>query len=95
MDNLQKRHYIAIAREQCAIAGIPLRNRWGRAASDEHILKIVEAVLQYLDDYSVAEKIGILNALGEIQICSGYDTPIDEEEELIIVQAIRRGLNDT
>lgn len=85
----ENRHRIALARELTAMAGVPLRDRYGFAARDEDVLRIVETVAAIPDDETCVCQIGALNALGEIEIADGYDNPTDEEYEGRIVAALR------
>ena len=89
MTALDRNHRIVRARELAYAAGIPLRDRWGYAASDEDVLTTVRLVQDHSDDAEAANAIGIANALGDIQLCDGRDTPLEEEQELRLVQALR------
>lgn len=86
---LLERHQIALAREACALAGVPLRGRYGYAASDEHVLALWNIVAEEKDDERAVNGIGIANALGDIEIAREIDTPSDEEYEHKIVSALR------
>jgi len=82
-------HRVAVARELTAAAGVPLRDRYGFAASDQDVLNVVRIVFREPDDPKAGELIGLGNALGEHEIAMGYDEPTDEEYELAIVRALR------
>lgn len=87
--NLEDVHRIALARELTATAGVPLRDRYGYAASDETVLYIVNAVFAQPDDKKAADDIGCAGALGDIEIAMGYDEHTDEAYERAIVAALR------
>jgi hypothetical protein len=87
--DLETAHQIACARELTYAAGVPLRDRYGYAASDEHIIVVLQALHDHADDKEAGDAIGLANALGEIQLADGYDTPIDERYERRIVAALR------
>jgi len=89
VSSLEDRHRIALARELTAAAGVPLRDRYGFAARDEDVLRVVSEVAAHPDDEVCVNQIGALNALGEIEIAEGYDTPTSEESERRIVSALR------
>lgn len=77
------------ARELTAGAGYPLRDRYGFAARDSDVMQLIKIVTEEPDDAMAGERIGIANALEEIQIAMAPDTPADEEYELGIVRALR------
>ncbi|GEL19307.1 hypothetical protein [Pseudonocardia asaccharolytica] len=85
----ESRHLAALARELTYAAGVPLRDRYGFAASEESVLRIVAAVAAHPDDEDAADVIGSANFVGEIEIAEGYDTPTSEEYERRIVAALR------
>lgn len=87
--SLEDAHRIALARELTAAAGVPLRDRYGFAASDETALYIVNAVFAQPDDKRAADDIGCAGAVGDIEIAMGYDEPTDEAYERAVVAAIR------
>lgn len=89
MSPLDDRHAIATARELTYAAGIPLRDRYGFAVPDEDVLHVVRLVAAHTDDEAAANAIGAANMLGEIELASGSDTPIDEAYERRIVVAVR------
>jgi len=89
MSALEDRHAIATARELTYAAGVPLRDRYGFAAPDEDVLAVVRLVTEHTDDEAAANAIGAANMLGEVELASGSDTPIDEEYERRIVVAVR------
>ena len=82
-------HRIAVARELTYAAGVPLRDRYGFAASDDDVLHVVGAVAAHPDDQAAADAIGLANATRDIELADGYDTPIDEDYERRIVAALR------
>lgn len=82
-------HRIALARELTYAAGVPLRDRYGFAASDETVLAVVAAVAAHPGDEEAVTAIGGVNAVGEIELSMGYDTPTDEDYERRIVAALR------
>ena len=84
-----RHHLIAVARELCYAAGHPLRDRYGYAASDESVLKVVETLFDCPEDADAAQQIGIANVMGEIELAQGYDTMTSEEYELGIAAAVR------
>jgi hypothetical protein len=87
--NLEDAHRVALAREMTAAAGVPLRDRYGFAARDEHVLFILNAVFAQPDDHKAADDIGVAGALGDIEIAMGYDEHTDEAYERAIVAALR------
>ena len=88
MTALEDRHRIAVARELTYAAGVPLRDSYGFAASDETVLGIVAAVATHPDDQAAVDEIGAANAVGEIEVYAG-GSPTDEEYELRVVAALR------
>jgi hypothetical protein len=82
-------HRVALARELTYAAGVPLRDRYGFAASHEDVLSVVNIVFREPDDKEAADAIGLGNALNEHEIAMGYDEPTDEEYETKIVRALR------
>jgi hypothetical protein len=82
-------HRDALARELTYAADVPLRDRYGFAASGFTVARVVEIVASEPDDAKASEGIGLANALGDIQLADGYDTPIDEDYERAIVAALR------
>jgi hypothetical protein len=86
---LENRHRVALARELTAAAGCPLRDRYGFAAYDHDIVTVVSAVFAHPDDENAVSAIGAANAVGEIELAMGSDTPTDEAYERRIVAALR------
>jgi hypothetical protein len=86
---LEDQHRLALARELTYAAGVPLRDRYGFAASDEDVQRVVAAVFAHPDDQVAADEIGAANMIGDIELADGYDTPIDEDCERRIVAALR------
>lgn len=86
---LEDQHRLALARELTYAAGVPLRDRYGFAASDADVHRAVAAVFAHPDDEVAAAEIGAANAVGDIELADGYDTPINEDYELRIVAALR------
>ena len=82
-------HRVALAREMTAAAGVPLRDRYGFAASDEDVLRVVEIVFAQPDDKMAADDIGYANFADGLELAMGYDMPTDEEYERQIVAALR------
>ena len=80
---------IARAREVTFQAGYPLRDRYGYAAADKDVLHLLQIVAEEQDDAAAGERIGIANALGNIQIAMAHDIPADEEYESGIIRALR------
>jgi len=89
MSNLEDNHRVALARELTAAAGVPLRDRYGFASSNEDVLHIVTVVATYPDDDAAVAAIGAANWTGVIEIAEGSDTPTSEEYEHRIVTALR------
>ena len=89
MSGLENRHRLALAYELTAAADVPLRDRYGFAAREEDVLSVLAILTRLPDDAEAANAIGLANALGEIQLADGYDTPIDEDYERAIVAALR------
>ena len=85
----EDRHRVAVARELTYAAGVPLRDRYGFAARDEHVLRVVGIVAAHPDDGVAVNEIGAANMLGDIELADGYDTPTGEEYEGRIVAALR------
>lgn len=94
MNELETRHRVALARELTAIAGVPLRDRYGFAARDEHVRVVLDVLFAYPDDERAVSEIGAKNCLGEIQLAQGYDEMTDEEYERRIVSALRPLVED-
>lgn len=65
--SLEDSHRIALARELTAAAGVPLRDRYGFAASDETVLYVVNAVFAQPDDKRAANDIGCAGAVGDYE----------------------------
>jgi hypothetical protein len=82
-------HRTALARELTAAAGVPLRDRYGFAASDESVLYVVNAVFAEPDDQRATDAIGCANALGDIELADGHGCHTDEEYDRRIVAALR------
>lgn len=89
MSALEDRHCAALARELTYAAGVPLRDRYGFAASDEHVLAVLAAVFANPDDQTAVNAIGCANALGDIELAMGADTRTDEDYDRRIVAALR------
>ena len=82
-------HRVAVARELCAKAGVPLRDRYGWAASDETVLFVVGAVFAEEDDAEASGVIGGANALGDIELAQAPDEIASEEFELRVIKVLR------
>lgn len=89
MSTLDENHAVATARELTHAAGVPLRDRYGYAASHDDVLQVVRLVTQHAGDEAAANAIGAANMLGDVELASGTDTPIDEAYERRIVAAVR------
>ena len=89
MSEHEDRHRIALARALTAAAGVPLRDRYGFAASVETVAAVVAIVFREPDDAKAADLIGLGNAVGDLELAEGYDMPIDEERERAVVRALR------
>lgn len=89
LDLLEMHHRLALAREMTYAAGFKLRDRYGFAASDETVARILDIVSAHPDDSVAVDEMGAANMLGDIHIAMDYDTPTDEEYDLGIVQALR------
>lgn len=87
--DLETAHQVALARELTYAAGVPLRDRYGYAVPDEHVIVVLCAVHDHADDKEAGNAIGLFNALDEIQLADGCDIPIDEVYERRIVAALR------
>ena len=94
MSSLEMRHRIAVARELTAAAGVPLRDRYGFAARDEHVGVVLDIVFAHPNDETAVAEIGARNMLGDIELADGYDTPTDEEYERRIVATLRPLVED-
>lgn len=94
MSELEIRHRVAVARELTAAAGVPLRDRYGFAARDEHIRVVLDVLFAHPDDERAMSEIGAKNCLGEIQLAEGHDEPTSEEYERRIVSALRPLVED-
>jgi hypothetical protein len=82
-------HIDALAREAAARNGVPLRDRYGFAAAPKDVAEALRIVRAEPDDDKAAQQIGMANALGDVQFCAGYDTPLDEDDERDLVAALR------
>lgn len=82
-------HLVARAREEAFAGGLPLRNRWGFAASDRDVGEVLRLLMVYPDDTEAALQIGLANCIGDIQLCHGHDNPLDEDEERKLVDLLR------
>lgn len=89
VSDYEDQHRIALAREMTALAGVPLRDRYGFAASDEDVLTVINVVFAQPDDAKAADDIGYKNFAEGLELAMGYDTPTDEEYERRIVAALR------
>ena len=89
MDGLERHHCIAVARELTYAAGVPLRDRYGYAASDDTVLYLVESCFSNPDDEVCAVDFGAANAVGNVEYADGYDTLPDEDFDLRVVRALR------
>ncbi len=89
MSEYEDNHCVALARELAAAAVVPLRDRYGFAASHEDVLAVVRIVFREPDDHKAGDLIGLGNAMGEHEIAMGNDLPADEAYELAIVRALR------
>lgn len=89
MSALEDRHRVALARELTYAAGVPLRDRYGFAASDEDVQVVVEQLFAQPDDAAAATVIGAANMAGDIELAEGYDNPISQDYERRIVAALR------
>ena len=85
----EDRHRVALARELTAMAGCPLRDRHGFAASDATVLAVVEEVFAHPADEDAVSAIFTGHLEGRIELAEGYDTPTSEEYEARIVAALR------
>lgn len=82
-------HRVAVARELAYTAGVPLRDRYGFAASRESVLNVVRIVFREPDDEKAAIEIDAGNWQGDHEIAGVSDMPADEEYLLRIVRALR------
>lgn len=89
MSEYEDDHRIALARELTYEAGVPLRDRYGFAASRKTVLGVVEAVFAHPDDGAAVMAIGAANFAHDIELAEGYDMPTSEEYEHRIVRALR------
>ena len=80
---------MALARELTAMAGCPLRDRYGFAASDASVLAVVAAVFAHPADAAAVSAIFTGHVEGRIELAEGYDTPTSEKYEARIVAALR------
>jgi hypothetical protein len=87
--NYEDMHVVCLARELTFAAGVPFRDRYGFASSDEDVLAVVTIVRREPVDAVAAEAIGIAGALGDIELAMGYDTHTDAAFELRMVEALR------
>jgi hypothetical protein len=87
-------HRIALARELTYAAGVPLRDRYGFAASDEAVLFAVNACFTHAGDEEAADAIGLAVFAGDVALASGYDMATDEVYERAIVAALRPLVTD-
>lgn len=94
VDDLEIRHRVALARELTAAAGVPLRDRYGFAARDEHVIVVLAIVFAHPDDEVAVSEIGAQNVTGGIELADGYNTPTDEDYERRIVAALRPLVED-
>lgn len=82
-------HRVAVARELTYAAGCPLRDRYGFAASYEHVEAVLAIVFSEPDDAKAGDLIGMANFTGDIQIAMANDIPANEEYEQAIIAALR------
>jgi len=87
--SLETHHRRALARELTAAAGVPLRDRYGYAASDATVDALVDIVFAYptIDATLVALYEEAL--AGRINLAMDHDTPTDEDYERRIVEALQ------
>jgi hypothetical protein len=89
MSTYEDNHRIALARELTYAAGVPLRDRYGFAASADTVLYVVNAVFGHPSDEAATDVIGLGNAIGKCELAMGSDQPTDEDYERRIVEALR------
>jgi hypothetical protein len=87
-------HRVALARELTAAAGFPLRDRYGFAARDEHVLFVVNVLFENPDDKVAGDAIGMANCEGAIEIAENYDCMASEAYEQGIIAALRPLVQD-
>lgn len=87
--DLERRNRVALARELTYAAGVPLRDRYGYAASDETVLRVLNIICACPDDDAATQAIGLANARGVIELAMGWDVPTDEAYERQVVQTLR------
>ena len=88
MSDHETTHRIACARELTYAAGVPLRDRYGFAASEESVRLVVELCFSEDPDSVVADAIGFANFVGDVELADG-DVATDEDYDRRIVSALR------
>lgn len=91
--DLETHHRIAVARELCAAAGVPLRDRYGFAASDESVASAVAVVFAEPDDARAVSAMFVAASDGRQEIAEGGMFP-SEEFDARIVAALRPLVED-
>lgn len=91
--DLETRHRVALAREMCAAAGVPLRDRWGFASSDQAVARVVEVVFMYPQDRAAVEALFSDALDGGGAVAEAYEFP-SEEFHFEIVRALRPLVED-
>lgn len=89
MTVLKDRHRVALARELAFAAGVPLRDGYGFAASDDTVLAVVNAVFATSADECVVAAIGVGNVSGNIELAMPSGTSTDPDYARRIVAALR------
>ena len=89
MSTYEDNHRIAVARELAYAAGVPLRDRYGFAASADTVLYVVNAVFGHPSDEAATQVIFAGSVAGDCELAMGYDEPTDEDYERRIVEALR------
>lgn len=79
---------IVRVREACCAADVPLRDRYGFAASDEDIQRVWAWCIEPLTaDTVIADRIAC--GAESVELAEGSDTPLSQQHALTVVQIVR------
>jgi hypothetical protein len=81
-------HRVAVARELAAVSGVPLRDRYGFAASDEDVRFVVDLLFREPDDFKARDLIGAANGT-DIELAMAPDVVTSPARNMAVVRALR------